>query len=240
MCEDAAYSNITGAPGPMNNVRWAPEGSASLAKRAEMLEIDREMSAAWLAAMEKLMLLDLTDAEFTAERMLRLKRWTTERKRRQHNLHFKYDPTRRKPQLVNRDVARQMAKARAQLEAIWTLRPELAPEDWKSARDEVALALESSPERALTARQRPPHVPDHRVVADALPKPSSEGLRPHQVVPNAFEDMVRADIGIVDLNAATDKQILDAYATQTNTPEAAARWYLAKLRGRPLPALLAD
>ena len=60
----------------------------------------------------------LSDAEFTAQRMMRLELWTKERKRLQHNLHYKYDPSRRSRRLVNRDVDRQLAKAGAELKGL--------------------------------------------------------------------------------------------------------------------------
>lgn len=238
---DPEYERRVDTPGPMNNVRWAPIGKPSAAKRLEMLEIDREMNDAWLATMEKLYARDLTDAEFTTERMLRLRLWTKERKRRQHNLHYKYDPTRRASRLVNRDVDRQLAKVKAQLESVWVRRPDMAPEGWVPPAIAEATRPSTVRPEALSQPVRPPRAPDRRPAADsisALPLalPASPAV---DEAPPTFDDMVRRDTGIVDLAGATDDQILDAYATKTTTPPAAAQWYLAKLRGRPLP-LLAD
>ncbi|MGV8912483.1 MAG: hypothetical protein ACOH14_07695 [Rhodoglobus sp.] len=235
---DPEYAARVGAPGPMHNVQWAVDDKISSAKRLEMLDIDREMNDAWLAAMEKLLVKGLPDAEFTTERMLRLRLWTKERKRRQHNLHYKYDPSRRNFRLVNRDVDRQLAKLRAQMDALYTRRPDIAPEGWVPSTEQPAITARKAPVRAAT----PGRAPDRRPLADIIltPQQDSEPQATEAAVADTVEDMVRRDIGIANLNAATDDEILDAYADLTSVPEQVARWYLAKLRGRPLPELMID
>jgi len=231
---DPEYAARVDAPGPMPNVQWAVDDKISSAKRLETLDIDREMNDAWLAAMEKLLVKGLPDAEFTTERMLRLRLWTKERKRRQHNLHYKYDPSRRNGRLVNRDVDRQLAKLRAQMDAMYARRPDMAPEGWAPSTEQPAITAQKVPVRPAT--------PARRRLADIIltPQKDAEPQTTEAAVPETFEDMVRRDIGIANLNAATDDEILDAYAARTTVPEQAARWYLAKLRGRPLPELVID
>jgi hypothetical protein len=233
---DPEYRARVAAIGPVNNVCWAPDGKASAAKRLEMLDIDREMNDAWLVTMGKLYAQELTDAEFTTKRMLHLRQWTKERKRRQHNLHFKYDPTRRNGRLVNRDVDKQLEKVRAHLESVRVRRPDLAPEGW-----EPPTAAAEPPRQVATRPVRQSPALDRPLAADRIPAP----LPPHSAATSdegfsTFEDMVSRDTGIADPAAATDDQILAAYAERTSTLEPAARWYLAKLRGRPLPQLIID
>lgn len=114
---DPEYQARVTYAGPVNGVRWS-EGDFARAKQLEMLDIDRDMHARWIATMEALVARDLSDAEFTAERMLRLKRWQRERKRLQHNLHYKYDSSRRRRGLVERDTEKMLAKMRARLEGL--------------------------------------------------------------------------------------------------------------------------
>lgn len=250
LSDDPEYLKLISYAGPLNNTHWA-EGKAALAKRAEMLEIDREMSTAWMRAMEKMLLMELSDAEFTAQRMLRLRGWTKERKRRQHNLHYKYDPTRRNPRLVERDTSRQLQSIGARLQAI----QERIRDRHPGIAERVALPAQSSPVDRATAPVR---------TADRLPAPRARPSRqlrdeafipapgdapatiaesatggppppfiPEYLTPATFEMIVK-DTGLRDPARATDEAIVAAYerAQMGGYP---AEYFLALLRGRTPP-----
>lgn len=250
LSDDPEYLKLISHAGPLNNTHWA-EGKSALAKRAEMLEIDREMFTAWMHAMEKLLLMDLTDAEFTAQRMMRLRFWTKERKRRQHNLHYKYDPTRRNPRLVERDTTRQIESTRARLQAV----QERIRDRHPGIAEHVALPAQPPPVDHATAPVR---------TADRLPAPRSRPSRqlrdeafilapsdapapiaepatkgslppfiPEYLTPTVFEMIVR-DSGLRDPARATDEEILSAYE-QAKLGGYPAEYFLALLRGRTPP-----
>jgi hypothetical protein len=217
---DPQYQIRTEAPGPMNRILWAPVGEASRAKRAEMFLIDAEMTTRWMDAMQKLLEQDLDDAQFTIERMLRLKLWEKERKRRQHNLHYKYDPSRRRPALVQRDSKRtlqDLAKRRAQIEE-------------GLARMRARIEAQTVPE--------PVH--DSMMLGQGLRERSARvnkevlGEKPEHLDEGTFK-MIVEDTGIVDPVNATDEKILQAYEARGQGGYS-AEYFLALLRGRELPA----
>lgn len=230
VADDPEYRARVDQAGPINNVRWAPDGAASLAKRAEMLDIDREMSAAWIVAMEKLLERDLSDAEFTTERMLRLRRWTKERKRRQHNLHYKYDPTRRPPRLVERDSKKQLAKLRAELEALQAKRRGVEIETMPAvpvehSRRETPPRV--SPQRARDVTAGPAFIPAPTKLDDA------EQFVPDYLDPSILA-LIEKDTGIKDPGRASDAEVLKAYES-FGQGGYVAEYYLALLRGRTPP-----
>jgi len=78
-----------------------------------MLQIDSAHAASWVEQMQKLVDEELPDEEFTAKRMMLLKEWEKSRHREQKSLHYRYDPLKRSRRLVDRDVEKALAKARA-------------------------------------------------------------------------------------------------------------------------------
>ncbi len=204
--ESAEYEMRVAAPGPMHNVIWATD-DAALAKRTEMLDIDREMAARWIETMEKLVAQDLEDAEFTTQRMMRLRLWTKERKRRQHNLHYKYDPKRRRQALVARDTARQLEPKIKELRRLLDLR--------RNGIDPGEVTVDR-PQVVVPTKPAKPH---------------------GYIAPDVDETtlaLIKRDTGITDLEHATDADILDAYKSDGNHPWV-GEWHLALLRGRELP-----
>ncbi len=250
LSNDREYLALAARIAPTNGTEWAYD-EAAIAKRAEMLEIDREMFTAWMRAMEKLLVQEFTDAEFTAQRMMRLKLWTKERKRRQHNLHYKYDPGRRNPRLVERDSKRQLEQTRSRLKAaqerFWARYPEHAPEGWEAPADDPPAAPQ--PPRKTIAAPAPRIVrPSSQLRDEAfIPAPGEEPAEPASrpapaveppfipdyLAPTTFQMIVK-DTGLSDPARATDDEVLAAYekAGMTGYP---AEYFLATLRGRTLP-----
>ena len=183
--KDPAYAVMVGRPGMMNRIRWVGDPDRTRAKQINMLAIDRDMSDRWIAVMEELLARGLSDAEFTTERMLRLKLWQRERKRLQHNLHYKYDVSRRRTHLVDRDVDAQLAKMRNRLEESLDRWAQASPEeddDESEAIDDLPAELDASEQPAASTLQ-----------GDALLARISD------------------DTGISDPVAATDDEIAAAY-----------------------------
>ncbi|MEF2977277.1 hypothetical protein [Subtercola sp. YIM 133946] len=123
--------------GPQAGVMWIDSDEQRVrAKQLEMLAIDERSAEQWVNAMRELVSENLGDEEFTLKRMARLHAWEKQRKREQHNLHYKYDPRRRNPKLVERDTRRQI-------------------EAWRRRLDEKGAQLRALP--ALAAVEQPPH-----------------------------------------------------------------------------------
>jgi hypothetical protein len=116
--------NSSGWPGPGNGVKWIINDVDRVrAKQSEMLDIDERTSARWLETMRALVAEELSDEEFTVRRMAALKSWEKGRKLDQAQLHYRYDPRRRNPKLVEREVRKQLDKVRekfARLDALST------------------------------------------------------------------------------------------------------------------------
>lgn len=217
LTDDPEYQTRLQAPGPATKTSWAPV-AASRAKRRQMYLIDAEMSAKWLATMEKLLEADLDDATFTTERMMRLKLWTKERKRRQHNLHYQFDPSRRPRRLVERD-------SRLTLEKFEKLKTQL---------DEALVRMAARyPEPTAAELDDGSTVLGRGVRGRAAPRAAAVGTKPEHLTPEAFE-MIVADTGIPDPVNASDESILQAYEARGQSGYPAA-YFLAMLRDRELP-----
>lgn len=211
---DPGYAEIVDGPGPRSHTTWSEPGAVTRAKHLEMFEVDLDMHARWESTMRALLDADLPDDEFTAERMLRLKRWLRERKRLQHNLHYKYDMRRRKPHLVERDVRKQLTAAKLKLEAL-------------GARLE---AKASTPAPAPPTRSTVPAEPRLGPVVVPAPAPAEEPKTPRQL----FLMMVASDTGIQRPEAAADSDIIAAYVNVSQSPEdgqAAGEWVVREIRG---------
>jgi hypothetical protein len=206
--------------GPVAKTQWAPPGEASRAKRRQMYLIDAEMSAKWLTVMEKLLEADLDDAEFTTQRMFLLRLWTKERKRRQHNLHYQFDPSRRRPGLVERDskkVLADFAKLKERLDEGIARMEARYPSPADPPSDDAGSVDLGRGQRAK------PLVP-RRVVLGEKPEHLDEGT---------FK-MIVDDTSITDPVNATDEKILQAYEAKGQGGYT-AEFYLALLRGHELP-----
>jgi len=108
--------SLTDVPGPANGIAWVFDEERLRAKQQEQLVLDEQYAMDWVATMRDLVAQRLSDGEFVDRRMELLKRWEKARKRDQHNLHYKYDPRRRNPKLVERDSRRQLASMEAKAE----------------------------------------------------------------------------------------------------------------------------
>jgi hypothetical protein len=190
------YNTLTSAGGPRVGLTWAIGDARVRAKQLEMIEIDRDMNDQWIAAMEKLFARDLDDATFTTERMFRLKLWQRDRKRRQHNLHYKYDIRRRRPGLVDRDVNKQLAVMRARLE-----------EAMKRRRDRDAAAAAEQAQEAAAQVLASEVAEKPAKVARAVPKP----ILTSTLDGDEFLARVSGDTGLPDPVAATDDELAAAY-----------------------------
>ena len=197
--------------GPMRGTYWAEPGARSKAKRLEMLDIDIRYSEEWVATMRSLVQKDAEDEQFTIERMAALKAWERRRKLAQHNLHYKYDPTRRRARLVDRDVKKMLESVRARLEEAAARR---------------AAVISASP--ALEALEPPELAPAPEAKRESAP--SRPMLRSLTNVNAPTLEMIKQDIPKVDLERATDAEIIAAYV-ESGTPAEAAEYYVGLLGG---------
>jgi hypothetical protein len=177
--------------GPSKNLLWIlDDPERTRAKQSAMLDIDIKHTDQWIAIMRELVAEELPDDEFTVKRMAALKVWERGRKRAQVALHYAYDPRRRNPELVKREMKRQLAKTKAQIEAHDARK--VPPEDLDALPDAIAPAAVT---RAAGF---------HRDLADVHP---------------ATIAMIQNDIGL-NPHTATDAEIVEGYVSILRlTPE---------------------
>lgn len=157
-------------PGPDRESQWVVNDERRLrAKQQEQLELDEQYAMDWVATMRTLVAQELADQEFTEQRMDLLKRWEQARKRDQHNLHYKYDPRRRNPKLVARDIDRQLEAVRE-----------------RGKRVNVALTSMKLDGRLAAARPVPEHSAA-RVRRDAIKETKISGRTPDRDLRRLFE-----------------------------------------------------
>jgi hypothetical protein len=216
--------------GPDVDVAWVDEPARAKAKQIEMLQIDIAHSAQWVETMRKLVAQELEEQPFTTHRMLALHEWERSRKRAQKNLHYKYDPVKRKRNLVERDIRRTIANARrvlaehqAKLDAATTDddiplaqdRLELATRLVESATDLATADVVEDAERARRGGRPAKPVVDH---------PGLAGLS------DSVLETLHNDLDGMDLTTSTDDEILDQYS-RNGIPDEPARYYLGLING---------
>ncbi|UFS58934.1 hypothetical protein [Subtercola endophyticus] len=182
------------------------------AKQLEMLSIDERSAEQWVNAMLELVSRNLGDEEFTKERMARLHAWEKQRKREQHNLHYKYDPRRRNPKLVERDTRRQLEVWRRRL-------------DERSAQlAALTAATSTEPDRpALMPPETPPAPQPRPAARERTPVRSLDGVSAASIA------MISADTGIAELEFATDDEIRREYMIGSGLDAETAQLYVDML-----------
>ncbi|TXN29308.1 hypothetical protein [Lacisediminihabitans profunda] len=203
-------------PGPVARVEWIFNDETRVAaKQAEMLTIDLRAFSRWAESMEALIAEELSDKEFTGRRMDALKAWEKDRKRAQRNLHYKYDPRRRDPARIERDIRAiriKLAKQRVELDThiarrqanVWAMPEEVDPAPAKARRPRV--------EKPLVRRDLP-----------ELPF-----LRSLNGVDEAVIEMVKDAAGIEDLTGTTDDELWTALV-EHGIPTASTQMYIDAL-----------
>jgi hypothetical protein len=182
-------------PGPVARVEWIFNDKTRVAaKQAEMLTIDLLAFSRWADTMEALMGEELSDKDFTERRMEALRAWEKERKRAQRNLHYKYDPRRRDPQRIERDIRAIKAKLE---------RAHVALEDYKT-RMGVNVWEEADEAKPTPSKPRRPRVEKPLVRRDL---PDLPFVRSLSGIDESVIDMVKDAAGIDDLTTVTDDDL---------------------------------
>lgn len=230
--------------GPEWDIAWV-EGPRSRAKQLETLQIDVEFALDWVNTMAALVDRDLDDQEFTLQRMAALHDWERRRKRAQKNLHYKFDPFRRKKRLVERDVAKILADAqrtiairRERLEAeAERLTPRLAvDEQTEAVREKLAVIKSRMDQHKPTAPRDHPPSPKRRASvrrsADTLPAPVDRSAIIEQLSDDVRDNY--SNFTELDLATAPDDDIRDALKSK-GIDERAAQYIIDVLNGQQEP-----
>jgi hypothetical protein len=203
-------------PGPVARVEWIFNDETRVAaKQAEMLTIDLLAFSRWADMMEALMGEELSDKDFTERRMEALKAWEKERKRAQRNLHYKYDPRRRDPQRIERDIRAIKVKLE---------RARVALEEYKARRN---VNVWEEPDDAPTATRKPrtPRVEKPLIRRDL---PDLPFVRSLSGIDETVIDMVKDAAGIDDLTTVTDDDLRVALV-EHGIPNDATQMYIEAL-----------
>jgi hypothetical protein len=203
-------------PGPVARVEWIFNDETRVAaKQAEMLTIDLLAFSRWADTMEALMGEELSDKDFTERRMEALKAWEKERKRAQRNLHYKYDPRRRDPQRIERDIRAIKVKLE---------RARVALEEYKARRN---VNVWEEPDDAPTATRKPrtPRVEKPLIRRDL---PDLPFVRSLSGIDETVIDMVKDAAGIDDLTTVTDDDLRVALV-EHGIPNDATQMYIEAL-----------
>ncbi|MCS5732380.1 hypothetical protein [Herbiconiux daphne] len=184
-----------------------------------MVSIDEGFAVRWVKFMRELLAENLDDVEFTRRRMAGLELWTRDRKREAHNLHYRYDPRRRNPRLIVRDMNALEAKIaafRATFDAM------AADSDGANqTRDAEATTKDAA------------RAPRKLEAAPRTVEPSPPVIREMRYFDPKIEELVLRETGL-DVRYNTDQQVLDAY-TRDGTftpPQIQARADFLKMRVR--------
>jgi hypothetical protein len=203
-------------PGPVARVEWIFNDETRVAaKQAEMLTIDLLAFSRWADMMEALMGEELSDKDFTERRMEALKAWEKERKRAQRNLHYKYDPRRRDPQRIERDIRAIKVKLE---------RARVALEEYKARRN---VNVWEEPDDAPTATRKPrtPRVEKPLIRRDL---PDLPFVRSLSGIDETVIDMVKDAAGIGDLTTVIDDDLRVALV-EHGIPNDATQMYIEAL-----------
>jgi hypothetical protein len=205
-------------PGGDDQSPLSREGTATDRDKAlqqATLKLDEEFAERWVSTMRNIVARELDHDTFIATKMSALKRWNQDRKREQHNLGYRFDPTRRKPRLLERDVRLQLRQTQALIEAqlagmeisdkgepLVAIRPTDEARGFREPPvDRARLAIEAREERRRVERKK-------LLDAEAALKAgrSLDGLDP------VMAAMIAMDMGVANLSGATDEDILRHYA----------------------------
>ncbi len=175
------------------------------AKQTAQLDADIRENANWEQQMRALLDENLGEHEFTERRMEALKLRLKLRKREQAAINYAYDPRRRRPDLIERDVKRLSMRLATKMERVddegaQQLRRQAETLDQPHIRDR----------EELRARKRLTQVPDERPVIRSL-----DGIEPWVV------DSVSTFCGRWDLSRYTNVEIYERLIKLGETPEAA-------------------
>jgi hypothetical protein len=195
------------------------------------LQLDEEFAERWVATMRKLVAEELDMPSFIERKMAELRQWTRDRKREQHNLNYKFDPVRRKPRLVERDVQRQLEMISEKL------RPYFEIAGLRSDRGSTDLIAVDSADEAQGFREAPSLKAQAAREARERARRAArkEQLRAERAAPPAVRTLdglnpalahlIANDMGVKDLSTVTDEMIVRNYM-MSGLSEAEAQQYV--------------
>lgn len=143
------------------------DGPRAHAKQLQMLEADMAHALCWVEIMQQLVDEGLPDEEFTLRRLTALKDWEKSRHREQKALHYRYDPLKRRRDLIERDVDKAIARTKERLAelriklearkvAVQAAAAAAHPEPVELTGQEPARAPRAAPRTTSTARPSAP------------------------------------------------------------------------------------
>jgi hypothetical protein len=97
-----------------------PYDDIEKAHQSATVEVEERFAGERVAFMRKLASKGLGHDEFTTQRMDHLRDWERRRKLAQKRLNNQFDPVHRKPQLLERDVEKELARLRKRIDAYKT------------------------------------------------------------------------------------------------------------------------
>lgn len=182
------------------------------AKQAEMLEIDEQFAAEWVATMRELFERELSDVDHTAARMAALKDWTRRRSLAAHRLNYKYDPNRRVHRLIERDTERQLVALKKKLHALGQMLEQrqaarVEPESPSAEPVEDAVPPERAAEQQTPATESAPGLGG---VWGTGIEPINDGPRGLVEVDDKIIYAIMRDSEIRNPLRATDTEIIEA------------------------------
>ncbi|HEY4269072.1 MAG TPA: hypothetical protein VGM94_12860 [Galbitalea sp.] len=189
------------------------------AKQLAMLDADIREDAEWETTMRQLVDANLGDLEFTEQRMAALKVRLKRRKREQAAIHYAYDPRRRRADLIEREIKKQMLGLAAKMEKSPDATAQATAQKLRERADDMARPPVHTREE-LNERQAPRRTGGRPI------------LRSLEHVDPVMIRMISGDTGIPDLRFANDDDILNAYLAQ-GIELAVAKQYLATLTAAP-------
>lgn len=189
------------------------------AKQQAMLDVDESYAKRWVTTMRELVDEGLADQEFTERRMSALKLWEKGRKREQRHLHYAYDPRRRNPKLIERDIEKLREKLDAGMARIAA----------RKAAREAEAASNAEPATAEDVKRRPAD----RGPAKARPATKRTPVRSLDGIPPSTIEMMCADLGVASLEYMTDDDVRHGYVINLHLTEEQAQNYVDILNGKP-------
>jgi hypothetical protein len=215
------------------------------------LDLDEEFATRWVTTMREIVAQELDHETFIITKLTALKQWTRDRKREQHNLGYKFNPSRRKPHLVERDVNRRIEALRRKLEEgserlrelaaatdepvadVSTTTAALIPLD---PNDEAQGFREVREDRAQLAREAREEA--RRQQRKAALDASATPVRSLEAIDQHFLRMVASDLRVTvdELANVSNSTVIDYYTrVRRLSIENVQRLYVDVLAGKPHP-----
>lgn len=224
-----------------------PYSDRDRALQYSTLAIDEKFAERWVKTMRDLVARELDSKTFMEAKMQALKIWTRDRKREQHNLNYKFNPARRNPRFVDRDVRRSIADLKAKLASSTVALNEqiertrgagLSGADERAgARDHAhALVAVDPADEAQRFRQAPSaraqaareaQAEARRLKRKAMLREQAAGqqVRSLEGANELAVTSITIDMGVADLTTVSDEEILHHYVEKRGlTAEAAQVW----------------